>query len=757
MPQSQAKRIGSARLETDGDPIAGSEGTWRVTYTAGALGIASGGRLRITTDSDSDCGMPQLDDPASGDYTTVTAPSGVDAALLVLSHKQVDVVITGRALKPGEQLTVIFGDRGGGGPGARWQTFLENDHHVWVQVDASASGHPETLVDSPSLNILGGDIDHLVINAPSDAVTDQPFRVMVKAEDRWGNPAQLYRGRVRLSASGIALPEVELEFGPEHQGVRWLEGCTVTEPGVHRISAIDPDLDISARSNPVVCTQETPRFCLYWGDPHGGQVADARKVRDFFAYARDVAGIQFAGYQRNDPAMTKLDYKIQQDAEIEFYQPGRFVPLPGYEWSAGTSRGGHHNVYFRRFGQPTRRSGHAEGGPQGMPAVPGVSRDFDPPETELPHVLDLYRAFRGADLVLTPHVGGAHADLSYHEPLLEPAIEITSGHGTFEWFQREALERRYRVGFLGGSDCHTGRPGTDHPGHQERRFAKGGLTGLYCTDLTIEAWVAAMRARRCYATTGARIVTAIRADGHFMGEEYTTARNPEISVSVNATAPIEKSELFRDLDLIHSHDPGVRPNRRRLRILWTGASRKTSYSGVVWDGQLRVTGAHVTRVETLRFDSPRSGVDESTDRIVRWHSYACGYPSGLLVDLDSDEAEIQLVVSSASLSRAQFGGHGDSAPVANASRAPAETVRLELNTRDLRDAPRTVDIGILDRKIVVALAPQPGPEAAEFTFVDPTPKPGFNAYWARVQQQDLELAWTGPVFVDFSPPADAPG
>lgn len=694
--------------------------------------------------------MPQVEYPAAAEYLRVRAPAGVDPALQVMDHKLVEVLVTGRALKKGEQITVTYGDRTGGGPGARWQTFLEKGHYMWVQVDADASGLLETLEESPRLDIHGGDIDRLVINAPSGAVTDQPFRVMVKAEDRWGNPGHGYRGRVRLAATGVVLPVTELEFGTEHEGVRWLDGCTVSEPGVHRIEASDPDRHIEARSNPIISTLKSPGFRLFWGDPHGGQVSDARKVKDFFMYARDVAGIHFAGYQRNDHVMTNLDYQIQQDAEREFYEPGGFLPLPGFEWSATTDRGGHHNVYFRRFDQPVRRSGHAMGGPQTMPTIPGVPQEFDD-DQNLPHITGLYDAYRGADLVLTPHVGGAHADLTYHEPTLEPAIEITSGHGTFEWFQREALQRRYKVGFLGGSDCHTGRPGTDHPGHQERRFAKGGLTGLYCTELTLDAWIAAMRARRCFATTGARIVAVIRSDGHFMGEEYTTSKHPEISVSIEGTSPLEKVELYRGLDLIYSHDLDLRPVRNALRVLWTGASRKTSYSGVVWDGHLSVAGASVKNLRKIRFDSPRSNVYEVTERGCRWHSVTCGYPSGVIADLDGEKAEVGVSVSSARLSQAQFGGHGDTGPVAPASQAPAERFHLDVRLQDLADAPRSVDFGVLGRTLTLSLAPEPGRESVNFAFTDIHPDPGINAYWVRVQQQDMELAWTSPIFVDFAP------
>ena len=39
----------------------------------------------------------------------------------------------------------------------------------------------------------------------------------VKAEDRWGNPANRYRGNVRLSGSGVALGMDEVEFDEDER------------------------------------------------------------------------------------------------------------------------------------------------------------------------------------------------------------------------------------------------------------------------------------------------------------------------------------------------------------------------------------------------------------------------------------------------------------------------------------------------------------------------------------------------------------
>ena len=56
---------GRAWIEpTDAVP-AGSYGTWRLYYEAGATGLPAGARVRIHTDSDTDWGLPQLAAPGS--------------------------------------------------------------------------------------------------------------------------------------------------------------------------------------------------------------------------------------------------------------------------------------------------------------------------------------------------------------------------------------------------------------------------------------------------------------------------------------------------------------------------------------------------------------------------------------------------------------------------------------------------------------------------------------------------------------------
>ncbi len=520
-------------------------------------------------------------------------------------------------------------------------------------------------------------------------------------------------------------------------GVRWIEGCRVSEPGVHRIVAEDREHGLRATSNPMLCSATTNPFTLYWGDSHGGQVAMAEKIPDFFRYARDVAAISFAGYQRNDYAVTKRDWELQQEVERAYDQPGRFVALPGFEWSAGTELGGHHNVYFRRHDQPIRRSSHRS-----------IS-DTSDLNTDLAHIEDVYEAYRHSDTLITAHVGGEHSDLAHHDPSLESAVEVTSDHGTFEWILEEVLERNYKMGFFGGSDSHNARPGGDTPGHQHRRYAKAGLAAVYARELTIPGILEAYQARRIYATTGARILMRTACEGHLMGEAFTADDQPCIEAEVQGTAPFESVELYRGRDRIYRHPIEAETDRHRVRILWEGASRKSSYSGVVWEGRLRVRGRQIAEVEKIRFDSPRSTVYDATDDGLRWYSVTCGYRSGLILTLPGDEdGVLELVVNTSLITGPKYGGRGDRAP-RRISYAPAEKVAFDLDLKQLAQAPVTMEIGQLNRRVIVSQAPAAAePGEIDFSYTDDSPRPGTNPYWVRVVQQDMEMAWSSPIYVD---------
>lgn len=736
MNREKVRRVyGYAVIEPSGDVVAGSYGTWTLTYVAGSKGISEGGCLRVTTDSDTDWGRPQFIDPSGEDYMRVYTDREATLATVFDGLKTLYIWVKRGSLKEGDRIFVIYGD---GSPGSRTQTFIEKRRYFQVSVDPSGSGKYIDLPDTPYLRIIGGAPERLVVIVPSIVKVGELFKVTVKAEDVWGNPSYIYRGRILFSSTdpNASLPS-PYTFKVEDEGVHKFLNVKFSSEGLHEIIVEDPENGLIARSNPILVKRRVDGFRLFWGDLHG-QVDLAVKAYDYFKYARDVSAIDFAGFQRNDHNITNEDWETQQKIEREFNQPGRFIVFPGYEWSADTKDGGHRNVYFLVDGQPIRRSSHWN------------VKDKSDAYTDLRTVKELYDAYRGKDVIIIPHVGGRKADLSFHEPELEPVIEVSSSHGTFEWFLEEAVKRGYRVGFIAGSDDYMGRPGGSYPGFHDRRYAKGGLTGIFAEELTREALWKALKSRRCYGTTGARIILLFESDGHFMGEEYTTNKPPKLKVFVAGTNTIEKVELMRGLELAYSHPIPRKPSPNKVRILWEGSSRKDSYSGVVWKGKIRVKAGKILSVQKLRFDSPRSKVYDLADDRMNWYSITCGYSSGLILELDNPKnAKLDITVGCELITGPLFGETGSKAPL-RMSYAPAEQIETSIKVSDLDDGPITINIGTLNRRITVSKAPSDtGIRSLEFEFLDKDVKPGLNIYYLCVTQSDMEKAWSSPIFVKY--------
>jgi hypothetical protein len=170
-------------------------------------------------------------------------------------------------------------------------------------------------------------------------------------------------------------------------------------------------------------------------------------AEDYFRYARNKAFVDMVGHQGNDFQITDAFWKKLNELTAQFDQPGKFVCLPGYEWSGDTGLGGDRNIFFRREGRPIRRSSHIlVQGETSTDAIYTANR--------------LFEALTGEDCRVIAHVGGRYADVKYaHDGHVERTVEVHSSWGTFEWILHDAFEKGFRVGVVCHSDDHKGRPG----------------------------------------------------------------------------------------------------------------------------------------------------------------------------------------------------------------------------------------------------------------------------------------------------------
>ena len=133
--------LGTARMVQSKPVVAGEFGTWQLVYTVGPAGLATGGAVRIVTDSDTDWGWPQVDDPSGAGVHDGGIPTRRrGCARHTGTHHRGGNQHRQAPCTQGETVSITYGDRSGGGPGSRSQTFLESRRYFWFEVDCLRIG-----------------------------------------------------------------------------------------------------------------------------------------------------------------------------------------------------------------------------------------------------------------------------------------------------------------------------------------------------------------------------------------------------------------------------------------------------------------------------------------------------------------------------------------------------------------------------------------------------------------------------------------
>ena len=698
MVKTSSDSLGQVSCSLRGRVVAGSYRTCRLTYTAGFYGIDDTGSIKVAMRYATDCGVPQFDRPDAPNYTTARASNG---ARLQLRYDPKDnlrpwgrtlhVKVVQGFLRQGDRIELILGDRSGGSPGWRIQTFVENTFELRVLVDRFATYSFDRLPDSPRFRVVAGKPVRLVAVAPTLAAVGKPIPVRSKLEDRWGNPV----GRPRKTV----FPAFD-------------------EPGNFTLSVKDTRTGLAGRTNPIRIGGGK-RFGRYWADLHGQseETIGTNSIGDYFRFARDYAFLDICSHQGNDFQITDGFWRRIQDTTRKFHEPERLVTFPGWEWSGNTALGGDRNVIFREEGGPIGRSSRAL-------LSPAQAR-----EPFCPTVEELFARLRncGQEVMVIPHVGGRFADLSRHDPGLEWAVEVHSAWGTFEWMLADAFARGHRLAIVANSDGHKGRPGASYPG--AGNFGSyGGLTCVLADTLTRQSVWDAYRARRVYATTGARIYLDVETDdGMPMGGllPLGSGSGPEFRIRVCGTAPIERVEVRNGAQVVECFRTCTAADlANRIKLLWEGAEVRGRGRLVDWKGSLTLSGNRIQAVTPINFHNPDLPCRQTGPARLDWESITTGGVAGLILEL--------------------------ARPESGRVRVDTRQTCFDAGLQGLGVEGRTWPLGGLDKRISLYRLPAGGgPAHCEFTYrlAAGDCRQGDNPILVKVVQEDGHMAWSSPVYV----------
>ena len=524
---------------------AGSRQRWRLIYEAGPLGIAEGGMLFFQAPPFWGWSTPQTVSPGFDGYTTISVSSpDVHLEPENFGQQLLGIRVGGRALLAGERVTL---DYGAGPARARADRYAESESRFWFAVDGDGDGIRRLIADPPQIAITAGPPERLHLTLTSSAAPGDSVRLTLAVLDAAGNAGTDFTGEIRIrldGPAGLTLPR-SLRLDAGDRGRREVR-LRPTSEGVFRVTA-DGGGRLTATSNPLRVARD--QQTILWADLHGhsGLTDGTGSPADYLTYAREIAALDVVALTDHDhwglrplSRHDELWEEIRRETE-RFHRPGVFVTLLGYEWTSWI-HGHRHVLYFDDRGE----------------VLSAVDPAYESPDA-------LWAALRGQPaLTFAHHSAGQPVATNWDyppDPELEPVTEITSVHGSSEAadsprpvagaiagnFVRDALDRGYRLGFIGSGDSHDGHPGLAHLGSPN-----GGLAALVGAEPTRESVLETLRARRVYATNGPRILLEVSFDGAPVGSTLPAVASGELRVWAAGTAAIERVDVVRSGQVVES-------------------------------------------------------------------------------------------------------------------------------------------------------------------------------------------------------------
>jgi hypothetical protein len=738
---------GTATIEPSGAFEAGSYTTFTLVYTAGFYGIDDSGSIKVVSRFASDQTTPQFNDPKAPGYTTVTASNNAKLELRYDPKGNVRpwdgtlyIKIVNGFMKEGDTITIVYGEKSGGSPGIRLQTFCEDTFEFRVLVDAIATYTYVPLPGQPTINIVPGPPEIWRAVAPTTHPAGQPFRLSLKAEDKWGNPSNQVSASLKLRSTPelSGLPEtVEFSSGEFAQVI---EGLKAEKPGTYRIEILNDAGDVLATANPIrIVEPEDAQLLHFWGDVHGQseETIGTGSARQYMDFARNKAFVDVTGHQGNDFQITKEFWAELNGIIGEYNEPGRFVTLPGYEWSGNTFLGGDRNVFYMTEDRPIYRSSHA------------LINDNSDADTDCGTAGELFDKLiaNGENAVCLAHCGGRYADVKVaHDGRVETAVEVHSSWGTFEWILHDALEMGYRMGVVCNSDGHKGRPGASYPG-SSKFGAIGGLTCFVISELTREAIFDCYRKRRHYGTTGNRMILDVTANFDAQGQLYHNdpalgpaegrdavqammgdivnlpSGNATLKINAIGSAPIERIDIFNGLEHVSTHRPYAESDLgNRIRVVWEGAEYRGRFRQVIWDGSAEFSGNKILKTKPINFFNADKMLDQTSDNKLVWRALTTGNYGGFdawLEDGMSGSIDIQ---------------------------TPVVSEKVDIGNIGFEDI--VYDAEKLGRKLRLFRLPDENPHFEMTVEQDISLRDeGDNPVYVRVTQEDGNQAWSSPIYI----------
>lgn len=508
---------------------------------------------------------------------------------------------------------------------------------------------------------------------------------------------------------------------------------------------------VNNHSNNFENADELKKYNIYWGDIHNHNSVGyakgslersfdiAKSHLDFFAFTphsqwhdmplmeQDKHMTWVKGFE-----VTKKRWTDVQKMCANYNKPGEFVTFPAYEWHS--SFYGDYCIYF----------------------------PYDYPPLEILSDIEALKKFaRKNNAIIIPHhpgyrQGNRGANFTYLDTEVSPVLEIYSEHGSAEkdnatygyirhsmggvWAQNTlqyALSSGYRLGVIACSDDHLGYPGA---------YGEG-LCAVLSSELTRDDIFDAIKKRRTYGVTGDRIKLNFNLNGHIMGEVIPFVKERKINVDVSGWDIIDRVEVLKNNEVVHRDFPIDRrvtsaswdkPILLRIEFGW-GPWATLGMSRIIdWEIDVKISGGVLNEV----YPCFQSGPFEESRR-------------NLIKKLSGNSCHITSYTSR----EEAFAEKPTNAVVLNISGNPE--IKLSLNLSKPKNMEITKSLKeLVNLNEIIYTGPFPDESIlihpivfsnhfnTEFSFIDDEVSTKENWYYIRVMQNNGQLAWSSPIWVE---------
>jgi len=294
---------------------------------------------------------------------------------------------------------------------------------------------------------------------------------------------------------------------------------------------------------------------------------------DNYRYGMDVQGYDFMALTDHDNGYYVRASWLKNLRAADFYDDAPFfIAIPAYEvsfldhWSWGREfypALGSQNLYFASSADAARFVNEK-----------GEVYSMGHEETDdLNKLLGMLHNSGIRDAVLPPHQLTdfySVTDWTIKDPEYRTVMEIFQVRGSYEYdgcpwqsqchfipntqqkaagseraWAQDALAAGQRMGFFASGDhCSTGI----------------GTAAVMVKEVTRHGIIEALKARRCYATTGDKIFLDFRINGHLMGSEIRAKASPHITATVEGTDALREIVIFKNNEIFYERNGNRLPS-----------------------------------------------------------------------------------------------------------------------------------------------------------------------------------------------------